>query len=37
VDRFNSLQIDEEFDFELIEKMAESKGLKTLVDDWTDL
>ncbi len=31
VDNFNSLQIDTEFDFELIEKMAEVRGLKSLV------
>ncbi len=37
VDRFNSLQIDEEFDFQLIEEMAKSKGLNTLVDGWTEL
>jgi CMP-N,N'-diacetyllegionaminic acid synthase len=37
VDRFNSLQIDEEFDFQLIEEMAKAKGLNTLVDGWTDL
>lgn len=31
VEGMNSLQIDEEFDFELIEKMAEAKGLRSLV------
>jgi CMP-N-acetylneuraminic acid synthetase len=33
----NNIQIDEEFDFKLIEEMAKSMGLKTLVDDWEDL
>ena len=31
VGHMNSLQIDEEFDFELIEKMAEVKGLRSLI------
>ena len=31
VDRMNSLQIDEEFDFELIEQMAKVKGLDSLI------
>ncbi len=37
VDGINSIQIDKEFDFQIIEKLAESMGLETLVDYWTEL